>query len=33
VSFDGTVTNTAVRKALKLDALPAVAAPEKVKAA
>jgi NAD(P) transhydrogenase subunit alpha len=33
VSFDGTVTNTAVRKALKLDALPAVAALEKVKAA
>jgi len=33
VSYDGTVTNAAVRKALKLDALPTAPAPEKAKAA
>jgi NAD(P) transhydrogenase subunit alpha len=32
VSYDGTVTNAAVRKALRLDALPADSAPAKAKA-
>jgi NAD(P) transhydrogenase subunit alpha len=32
VSYDGTVTNAAVRKALKLDALPAHSEPAKAKA-